>query len=116
MAESRRTGRSLEVLRAEAAEEISVIVEHRCRQGDDPWDFMHTLPSVDEQVVLILRAEAMELDVRIGQRSAQWSSHPASGHGTEHGEEYHRLRRIALQHPELTEAVWKLMDALPGGR
>ncbi len=33
---------------------------------------------------------------------------------TELGEEYHRLRRIALQHPELTPAVWKLMGALPG--
>jgi hypothetical protein len=104
------------VLRAEASEEISMIVEHRCRQGDDPWDFMHTLPSVDEQVVLILRSEAVELDARIGQRSAQWASHPASGQGTELGEEFHRLRRIALQHPELTEAVWKLMGALPEQR
>lgn len=115
MAEHRRTGRSLEVLRAEAAEEISMLVEHRSRLGDDPWDFMPELPTVDEQVVLILRAEAVELDTRIGQRSAQWTAHPASGHGTEHGEEYHRLRRIALLHPELTQAVWKLMGALPRG-
>ncbi|WP_420370335.1 tryptophan synthase subunit alpha [Curtobacterium sp. L1-20] len=113
MAESRRTGRSLEVLRAEAAEEISMLVEHRSRQGEDPWEFMPTLPTVDEQVVLILRADAVELDDAIGKRSAQWSSHPASGQGTRMGEEYHRLRRIALQHPELTPAVWKLMGALP---
>jgi hypothetical protein len=113
MAEHRRFGRSLEVLRAEAAEEISMIVEHRSRQGDDPWEFMPMLPSVDEQVVLILREEALEMDDAIGRRSAQWSMHPASGQGTRLGEEYHRLRRIALQHPELTEAVWKLMGALP---
>ncbi|WIE76622.1 tryptophan synthase subunit alpha [Curtobacterium sp. MCSS17_007] len=114
MAEPRRTGRSLEVLRAEAAEEISMIVEHRSRAGEDPWEFMPTLPSVDEQVVLILRADAVELDATISQRSAHWAGHPASGQGTELGEEYHRLRRIALQHPELTPAVWKLMGALPG--
>ncbi|PCN48265.1 tryptophan synthase subunit alpha [Curtobacterium sp. 'Ferrero'] len=113
MAESRRSGRSLEVLRAEAAEEISMIVEHRSRQGEDPWDFMPTLPTVDEQVVLILRADSLELDAAIGQRAAQWAMHPASGQGTSLGEEYHRLRRIALQHPELTEAVWKLLGALP---
>ncbi|MFJ4221626.1 tryptophan synthase subunit alpha [Curtobacterium luteum] len=113
MAESRRTGRSLEVLRAEAAEEISMLVEHRSRQGEDPWDFMPTLPTVDEQVVLILRADSLELDAAIGARSAQWSMHPASGQGTSMGEEYHRLRRIAMQHPELTAAVWKLIGALP---
>ena len=62
MAEPRRTGRSLEVLRAEAAEEISMLVEHRSRQGEDPWEFMPTLPTVDEQVVLILRADAVDLD------------------------------------------------------
>ena len=113
MAESRRAGRSLEVLRAEAAEEISMLVEHRSRQGEDPWEFMPTLPTVDEQVVLILRADAVDLDAAIGKRHAQWSMHPASGQGTVLGEEYHRLRRIALQHPELTPAVWKLMGALP---
>jgi len=114
MAEPRRTGRSLEVLRAEAAEEIAMIVEHRSRAGEDPWEFMPMLPTVDEQVVLILRADAVELDAAIGQRSAHWGGHPASGHGTRLGEEYHRLRRIALTHPELTAAVWKLMGALPG--
>lgn len=90
-----------------------MLVEHRSRAGDDPWDFMPTLPTVDEQVVLILRSEAIDVDTAIGRRSAQWSMHPASGHGTALGEEYHRLRRIALMHPELTEAVWKLLGALP---
>lgn len=116
MAEPRKPGRSLEVLRAEAAEEIAMLVEHRSRMGDDPWDFMPMLPTVDEQVVLILREESIEVDAAIGQRAAQWSMHPASGQGTELGEEYHRLRRIALVHPELSSAVWKLMGAIPRGR
>jgi len=90
-----------------------MLVEHRCRQGDDPWEFMDLLPTVDEQVVLILRAEAVEADIRIERRSAMRSFHPSSGSGTQYGEEYHRLRRIALLHPELSRAVWKLMDALP---
>ena len=58
-----------------------MLVEHRSRQGEDPWDFMPTLPTVDEQVVLILRADSLELDAAIGKRSAQWSMHPASGQG-----------------------------------
>jgi hypothetical protein len=115
VADSRGTGRSLEVLRAEAAEEIAMLVEHRCRQGDDPWEFMPMLPTVDEQVVLTLRAESVEVDSRIEQRAVQGSMHPALARGTELGEEYHRLRRIALQHPELSTAVWKLLDALPRG-
>jgi hypothetical protein len=116
MAELRRTGRSLEVLRAEAAEEIAMLVEHRCRQGDDPWEFMPMLPTVDEQVVLILRQEAIEVEAAVGERTPRISMHPALGHGTELGEEYHRLRRIALTHPELSSTVWKLMDAIPRGR
>jgi hypothetical protein len=116
VAEFRGSGRSLEVLRAEAAEEIAMLALHRCREGDDPWDFMPMLPTVDEQVVLILRQEFVELDAELTKRNVQWSSHPAAARSTELGAEYHRLRRIALMHPELSSAVWKLLDALPGGR
>jgi hypothetical protein len=103
-------------MRAEAAEELSMIIEHRCRQGDDPWDFMPMLPTVDEQVVLMLRAESVEVESRIEEHSSTRSMHPSSGSGTVYGAEFHRLRRIALQHPELSGAVWKLMDAIPGDR
>ena len=48
---------SLELLRAEAADELSVLVEERLRAGEDPWEFMDDLPTVDELVVLMLRAE-----------------------------------------------------------
>ncbi|MDF2578678.1 MAG: tryptophan synthase subunit alpha [Microbacterium sp.] len=47
---------SVELLRAEAADELSVLVEERLRAGEDPWEFMEELPSVDELVVLMLRA------------------------------------------------------------
>jgi ParB/RepB/Spo0J family partition protein len=53
---------SLELLRAEAADELSVLVEERIRDGEDPWDFMEDLPSVDELVVLTLRAENIAAD------------------------------------------------------
>ena len=43
---------SLELLRAEAADELSVLIEERLRAGEDPWDFMDDLPTVDELVVL----------------------------------------------------------------
>lgn len=103
-------------MRAEATEELAMIVEHRCRQGDDPWDFMPMLPTVDEQVVLMLRAESVEVESRIEEHTTARSMHPSSGSGTVHGVEYHRLRRIALLHPELSGAVWKLMDAIPRDR
>jgi hypothetical protein len=49
-------------LRAEAADELSVLSEERIRDGEDPWDFMEDLPSVDELVVLTLRAENIASD------------------------------------------------------
>ena|SRR5829696_2164500 len=85
---------SLEVLRAEAADELSVLVEERLREGEDPWDFMEDLPSVDELVVFMLRAENI---------SANGGSRPnAARH-------YRVLRQIALEYPELTPSVWRLL-------
>ncbi|BDZ50098.1 hypothetical protein GCM10025867_23390 [Frondihabitans sucicola] len=57
MAETRRpsfrgAGRSLEVLRAEAHDELRTLIELRCRGGEDPWEVIPELPSVDEQVVI----------------------------------------------------------------
>ena len=48
---------SLELLRAEASDELAVLIHERLRGGEDPWDFMEDLPSVDELVVLTLRAD-----------------------------------------------------------
>lgn len=85
---------SLELLRAEAADEISVLVDERLRAGEDPWDFMEDLPTVDELVVFMLRAENIAHNG--GARPT------ASRH-------YRVLRQIALEYPPLTTAVWRLI-------
>lgn len=85
---------SLELLRAEAADELSVLITERLRAGEDPWDFMDDLPTVDELVVFMLRAENI---------AANGGSRPnASRH-------YRVLRQIALDYPPLTGAVWRLL-------
>ena len=85
---------SLELLRAEAADELSVLVHERLRAGEDPWEFMEDLPSVDELVVFLLRAENI---------AADGGSRPnASRH-------YRVLRQIAIDYPPLTRAVWSLL-------
>jgi hypothetical protein len=92
--EAPRRRASLELLRAEAADELSVLVDERLRGGEDPWEFMEDLPSVDELVVLILRAENI---------AANGGSRPnAARH-------YRVLRQIALEYPPLTRAVWRLI-------
>lgn len=89
---------SLELLRAEASDELSVLVEERVRSGEDPWEFMEDLPTVDELVVLTLRAENI---------SADGGARPSAARN------YRVLRQIALQHPELTRAVWRLLGSEP---
>lgn len=89
---------SLELLRAEAADERAVIVEERLRHGEDPWSFMEEIPTVDELVVLILRAEAIVSD---------------GGRLPSHVRNYRVLRQIALQHPELTPTVWAMLGDDP---
>lgn len=91
--ETRRRA-SLEVLRAEASDERSSLIEERLREGEDPWDFMEDLPSVDELVVFMLRAENIERNG--GQRPS-------------HSRHYRVLRQIALEYPPLTSAVWRLL-------
>ena len=92
--DSPRRRASLELLRAEAADELSVVVHERLRNGEDPWDFMDDLPSVDELVVYTLRAETI---------MANGGSRPNSAR------HYRVLRQIALEYPPLTRAVWKLL-------
>lgn len=85
---------SVEVLRAEAADELGVVVQERLRHGEDPWDFMEELPTVDELVVLTLRAEAI---VAAGRTALNAQQH------------YRVLRHIAMDYPPLTRAVWRLL-------
>lgn len=86
---------SLEVLRAEAHQELDTIVEERLHAGEDPWSFMEQLPTVDELVVYLLRADAI---------SANDGRRPSATR------EYRVLRQIALEHPALTTTVWRLLD------
>lgn len=89
---------SLEVLRAEAADELRVVVLERLRHGEDPWEFMQQIPSIDELVVLTLRAEIIAAD---------------SGRMPTAAVDDRMLRQIALQYPPLTRTVWSLLDRIP---
>lgn len=89
---------SVEVLRAEASDELSVLIEERIRGGEDPWDFMEDLPSVDELVVLTLRAENIAAD---------------GGNTPTSARNYRVLRQISLDYPTLTHAVWRLLGSEP---
>src|SRR5918995_3731221 len=85
---------SLELLRAEASDELSVLVHERLRAGEDPWEFMEDLPTVDELVVFMLRAENIAAD---------------GGARPNEARHYRVLRQIALDYPPLTRAVWRLI-------
>ena len=93
----RRPGASLELLRAEAHDEIQTVVMERLHGGEDPWEFMEELPTIDELVVWMLRAEQIRED---GERMPT----PAR--------DYRVLRQIALDHPPLTSTVWRLLGRL----
>lgn len=71
-----------------------MLVHERLMSGEDPWDFMEDLPTVDELVVYLLRAD--ELAVR-GERRPSTASN------------YTLMRQIALDYPPLTRAVWRLL-------
>ena len=88
---------SLEVLRAEAAQELETVVHERLLAGEDPWEFMEQLPSVDELVVYLLRADAI---------TANDGARPSPTR------DYRVLRQIALAHPPLTRTVWRLIGTL----
>jgi len=89
---------SIEVLRAEASDELSVVIEERLRGGEDPWAFMEELPTVDELVVWMLRADAIVAD---------------GGRMPSSVRDYRVLRQIGLQHPELTATVWRMLGEDP---
>jgi hypothetical protein len=90
----RKRGASLEVLRAEARDELDTVILERCRMGEDPWDFMADLPTVDELVVWMLRAERILADGGVQPTASR---------------DYRVLRQIALEHPALTTTVWRMI-------
>lgn len=93
----RRRGASLEVLRAEAHDELQTVTLARARGGEDPWEFMSELPTVDELVVWMLRAESIRDD---------------DGRTPSAARDYRLLRQIALDHPALTTTVWRMLGRL----
>ncbi|MGF3056513.1 tryptophan synthase subunit alpha [Microbacterium sp. YY-01] len=96
MREEHHPRASLEVLRAEAEDERDVLILERLRGGEDPWEFMDDLPSIDELVVLLLRADHLaEYPQTLSTRDAEFTL----------------LRGIALSYPELTPAVWRLLGS-----
>lgn len=88
---------SLELLRAEAHDELDTVIMDRCRTGEDPWEFMADLPTVDELVVSLLRAEFIRAD---------------DGRPPGTVRDYRILRQIALDHPGLTETVWRMLGSI----
>lgn len=78
-----------------------MLIEERLRDGEDPWDFMEDLPTVDELVVLTLRAENIAADGGVQPTPAR---------------DYRVLRQIAFDYPPLTRAVWRLLGSEPHRR
>ena len=91
---------SLEVLRAEASDELATVVQERLLEGQDPWDFMEDLPTIDELVVSLLRADTIMQD---------------GGRRPSPSRDYRVLRQIALDYPPLTRTVWRMLGAVPHG-
>lgn len=100
----------LDTIRAEARDELDAEIERRCRDGEDPWQFVHELPSVDQRVVRILRADAIEL-LGLGEDRAR-AYHPCARPGQAERFEFGVLRRIALDHPDLTRTVWSMLGRI----
>ena len=101
---------TLDTLRAEARDELDAEIERRCRGGEDPWQFIPDLPTVDEKVVWILRADMIAL---LGlQEARSHAYHPAAPAGEAERFEFRLLRRIALEHPDLTRTVWTMLGRI----
>ncbi|MFD4422632.1 hypothetical protein ACFWN7_14185 [Agromyces sp. NPDC058484] len=102
---------ALERLRQDARDELAALIELRCRLGEDPWVFLPDLPSVDEQVVATLREERLHSDRWSPARARAY--HPTARDGDAARFEYDLLREIALDHPDLSVAVWSVLDRVP---
>ena len=101
---------TLDTLRAEARDELDAEIERRCRGGEDPWQFIPDMPTVDEKVVWTLRAETIAMLGLDEARSHAY--HPAAPSGAAERFEFGLLRRIALEHPELTTTVWRMLGRI----
>lgn len=108
----------LDELRRYARYELDVLIEHRCRAGEDPYDFIHELPTIDELVVFELRADALDAQGMAAQyamakHAARSDLADAAVHRKNIAQlEYDLLRGIALEHPDLTRTVWTMLGSI----
>ncbi|WP_030147589.1 hypothetical protein [Mycetocola saprophilus] len=114
----RTTANDLIRLRRDATLERAVLIEAHARAGEDPHDFIPTLPTIDELVVTELRNS--EIDDRgltaqyILARMAGSSSRPEAALHAADADRVEReiLREIGLIHPELARTVWSMLGRL----
>ncbi|GAB3615530.1 hypothetical protein GCM10027416_00870 [Okibacterium endophyticum] len=108
----------LALMRRDARDELDVLIEHRCRAGEDPYVFLCELPTVDELVVAELHADALDARGLTAEytmaRHAGRSDRADAEHHRESTEklDYELLREIALAHPELTTTIWRLIGTI----
>jgi len=112
------TEAQLEGLRHDARLERAVLIDRRAREGEDPWDFMPELPTVDELVVLRLRDDALERDGMAAEyalaRLSALRDTPDAAHHRRSADalDYRLLREIGLAEPALIRAVWAMVGRL----
>ena len=90
---------SLEGLRAEAQDELGSVVTERLWGGEDPWAFMDALPTVDELVVLLLRADLFD---------AEGGRKP----GTDYARDRRMLGDIRDAYPALSDTIDGMLERL----
>lgn len=111
-------GADLARLRRYARDELDVLIEHRCRAGEDPHVFLDELPTVDELVVAELKADALDergltAEYTLAKHAGRSDVPDAEAHRANVDKlEYDLLREIALEHPDLTTTVWRMMGTI----
>lgn len=112
------TARDLEQLHRDARLEREVLIEHRCRAGEDPHEFLPELPTIEELVVGELRTR--EIDERglgaqfaLARLAGRSSIDAALQHRTDADDlEREVLREIGLRVPSLVTTVWHMIGTV----
>jgi hypothetical protein len=92
----------LDRMRRYARDELDVIIEHRCRAGEDPYDFIHDLD-----------ARGLTTQYTMARYAARSNRPDADTHRHNVARlEYDLLREIALEHPDLTRTVWTMIGEI----
>lgn len=102
-------------LREFARVELDVLIENRSRQGEDPWEFLPDMPSVDELVVLSLRDDALdERGLTAEYVLTRLAARSTRSDADEHRRALERIdadiiRAIGIAYPTLTRTVWMML-------